>query len=260
MVNQTPDIRTVMLTVINEIYTKDATSGSLQSGSVLSECARRLNARQNIELEQALLSQFQDLFRTGYLAWGLNLSNTDPPFFHVSARGRALLARLTRDPANPGGYRAHLYTVASLNDVARSYADEAVDCYASGFYKASAVLVGGAAESLVLEFRDTLVTKLNSLSKKPPKDIEDWRIKRVLEALHATVINYKGIMPRDLFEEFEAYWSAFSQQIRTVRNEVGHPSNVTPVSEDTVHASLLIFPELAKLQNRLLRWVTNGLV
>jgi len=60
-------------------------------------------------------------------------------------------------------------------------------------------------------------------------------------------------------EEFEAYWAAFAQQIRAVRNDVGHPSTVDPVTPDTVHASLLIFPELAKLQNKLINWVKNDL-
>jgi hypothetical protein len=58
----------------------------------------------------------------------------------------------------------------------------------------------------------------------------------------------------------EAYWAAFAQQIRTVRNDVGHPSSVDPVTPDTVHASLLIFPELAKLQNKLTNWVKDDLL
>jgi len=43
----------------------------------------------------------------------------------------------------------------------------------------------------------------------------------------------------------------------TVRNEAGHPSNIDPVTYDTVHASLLIFPELANLVNELSMWITS---
>jgi hypothetical protein len=64
---------------------------------------------------------------------------------------------------------------------------------------------------------------------------------------------------RELREPFEAYWSAFAQQIRTTRNEAGHPISVDPVTPDTVHASLLIFPELARLANNLSRWVAADL-
>lgn len=254
------DIRGTLLTVISEQSPRGATNGSLQSSSVLSETARRIGASRNIELEQALLSQLHDLFRTGYLAWGFNISNPNPPFFHVTSAGRRLLERLTRDPGNPVGYRAHLYSVATVNDVARSYLEEGVDCYVSGLYKASAVMVGAAAESIILELRDSLTTKLHALNGKLPKDMDDWRVKRVLDAMHGFFSNHKSSLPSELKDEFEAYWAAFAQQIRAVRNEAGHPSNVDPVTPDTVHASLLIFPELAKLQNKLVGWVTNDLV
>ncbi len=39
----------------------------------------------------------------------------------------------------------------------------------------------------------------------------------------------------------------------------GHPTSVEPVTPDTVHASLLIFPELARLANSLAHWVANDL-
>ena len=246
------DIRATLLTVIGEQSPKGAAAaGSLQSRSVLGETAIRIGASHNIELEQALLSQLHDLFRTGYLAWGLNISNPDPPFFHVTSSGRRLLERLTRDPGNPVGYRAHLYSVTSVNDVARSYLEEGVDCYVSGLYKASAVMVGVAAESLILELRDLLITKLHVLDKKLPKDLSDWRVKRVLDAMHGFFSLHKSSLPLKLRDEFEAYWAAFAQQIRTVRNEAGHPSSVEPVTPDTVHASLLIFPELDSVVTRL---------
>jgi hypothetical protein len=177
----------------------------------------------------------------------------------VTSAGRRLLERFTRDPGNPVGYRAHLYSVATVNDVARSYLEEGVDCYVSGLYKASAVMVGAAAESLILELRDSLAAKLHALASKLPKDLDDWRVKRVLDAMHGFFSNHKSSLPSELKDEFEVYWAAFAQQIRAVRNEAGHPSNVDPVTPDTVHASLLVFPELAKLLNKLVKWITNDL-
>jgi len=38
-----------------------------------------------------------------------------------------------------------------------------------------------------------------------------------------------------------------SLPLRAGRNKAGHPSNIKPLTLDTVHASLLIFPELVKL-------------
>lgn len=256
MVDRTPvDIRSTLLTVINEQQPKGATAAPLQTGSVIQETARRVGAAYNLELEQALLAQLHDLFRTGYLAWGYNVSNPYPPFCHITSRGRQLLEKLTRDPANPSGYRAHLYSVARINDVARSYIEEGVECYTNGLFKATAVMVGAAAESMILELRDSLVVRLNCLNQRLPKDLDDWRVKRVTDSMHGYFSNVKSKLGGELRDEFEAYWAAFSQQIRSVRNEAGHPSNVDPVTVETVQASLLLFPELAKLQNKLAAWV-----
>jgi len=57
-----------------------------------------------------------------------------------------------------------------------------------------------------------------------------------------------------LRDRFDMYWSGFAGQLRSVRNDAGHPVSVDPVTPDTVHASLLIFPELASLAEALFRW------
>lgn len=241
------DIREALLTVIQEQAPKHQTDGSLQSSSVLREVAKRTGAVYNTELEQAVLTQFHDLFRTGYLAWGLNLANPNPPFFHVTTTGRRALERLTRDPGNPAGYRRHLESVAEVNLVARAYIDEGIECYSNDLFKAAAVMVGAAAESLVLELAETIYQTGDNIGETYPKDLKDWRVKKVLDALQSFFSTNKNTMEQALKDEFEAYWAAFAQQIRAVRNEAGHPSSVAPVTSDTVHASLLIFPELAKL-------------
>jgi hypothetical protein len=75
----------------------------------------------------------------------------------------------------------HLASLAKVNDVAMSYLKEGLDCYVAGHYKAAAVMVGGAAESVILDLRDQTVVKLKALGKTPSKQIEDWRIKTVTD-------------------------------------------------------------------------------
>jgi hypothetical protein len=43
----------------------------------------------------------------------------------------------------------------------------------------------------------------------------------------------------------------------TVRNDTGHPESIDPVTPESVHAALLIFPELAKLVANLETWVNK---
>ncbi len=251
------DIRGTLLEVIEEQSPKGATDATLQTNSVLGEVSHRLNARNNHEIEEAILTQWHELFRTGYLAWGYNLSNPNPPFFHLTAQGRSALASVGRDPANPEGYLRHLYSLAELNPISKSYLEEGLNCYVSSLYKSAAVMVGAASEALINELRDTVRSKLEETNQKIPKNLSTWRAKETLLGLKSVFEDKARKMPYALREEYESYWPAFTQQIRAARNEAGHPHSIEPIKQETVHASLLIFPELAKLSSNLLSWANE---
>jgi hypothetical protein len=224
------------------------------------EASRKLNIYGQTSAEQALLTMWHDLFRMGHLSWGYDISNPDPPFCHLTEQGRKTLEHLSRDPANPDGYLAHLFSRGKLNSVSESYLREALRTYNSNCFKATAVMTGAAAESIVLELRDTTVNQIKVLGRTPSKDLEDWRIKRVLDSLKKELDTQKKNMPKELAEAYESYWPAFTQQIRTARNEAGHPTSIEPVTPETVHASLLIFPELVKVTFDLITWIPSGFV
>jgi len=91
---------------------------NLQAGNVLAKFKSQFSS---VEYEQTVLTLWQDLFRTGYLAWGINLNNPDPPFFHLTARGKKSLEDFSRDPVNPIGYLAYVAKQTTLNSIAQSY-------------------------------------------------------------------------------------------------------------------------------------------
>jgi hypothetical protein len=248
------NIRSVVLEVIDALSREYS---HLQSSSVIQRAAQKLGSRSR-ESEQALLASFYDLFRTGYLSWGHDLANPAPPFCHVTALGRRALAQQSRDPANPDGYLAHLRSYAAVGAVTDSYIAEALNTFNATCFKATAVMVGAAAESIVLNIRDAIVARLQNLGHSVPSTFTDWRIKRLLSAIEAAITARKAVMPAPLFERFEANWPAFTHQIRTARNEAGHPVAVDPVTAEEVHASLLIFPELASLATQLETWIASG--
>ena len=248
-------IKEVLLEVVEEYAKKGS---QFQQNSVLSEAATRLGIRHNENLEQALLTAWHDRFREGQLAWGFNLSNPNAPFCHLTNKGRETLGNISRDPSNIDGYIAHLNKETTLNDIADSYIKEALHAYNSNCFKATAVMVGCAAESLSLELRDELVAKMTSLGKSIPKKLNDWRIRTVIVAINSELDSVKSSMDVKLRESYIAYWPAFTQQIRAVRNEAGHPISVDPVTNSSVLASLLIFPELAVLSDKLMGWVKGS--
>lgn len=248
-------IRRVML---ETIYDLSKGRSHLQSGMILGEIASRLEVRADVEMEQAILTFWYDLFRTGYLAWGYNLTNPDPPFCHLTEQGRRSLENLSRDPANPDGYIKHLSEVAEINSIARSYLLEALHTYNVDCYKAAAIMVGAATESILLEVRDKLTDRITDKGETPPRNLKDWKVKTMIAALKKILDDRKKDLPYTLAEAYEAYWPAFTQQIRTARNEAGHPLSIEPVTHETVHASLLIFPELAKLAHELKGWINSN--
>lgn len=257
----TPDIRSTLLEIIAEKdkpLQKSPTSGSLQAGPILSEVSRRLSQYRSHEFEQAILTCWYDLFRNGILCWGHNLCNTDPPFCHLTTHGRKILENLSRDPSNPEGYMTFLTKSTKLSPIAKSYIEEALSTYNTNCFKASAVMVGAATENLVLTIRESLISKMDSLGLSKPRDLSDWRLKKISVAIENVLSEKKGMMPNELYESFEAYWPAFIHHIRTARNESGHPTSIEPVTQNSVHASLLIFPELGILVSRLEDWMGDS--
>lgn len=169
-----------------------------------------------------------------------------------------MLQGWSRDPANPDGYLAVLESCVAKTSVSWSYVTEALATYNSGCHKASAVMIGAAGESLALELRDELVGRLVALGVKLSRDLTDWRIKRVLDALESELTARVNAMPTGLQERFTSYWSSFTAHLRLARNDAGHPKSIEPVTVDVVHGSLLIFPELAKLIADVREWVGSG--
>jgi len=246
------DVRETLLTLIDQQRPKSPTDQELQTANIIGGLRERFGG--DLVLERVAMAEWHELVRTGYVAWGYDFDHPDPPNFHVTERGHRALALVARDPGNPAGYLRHLDSVAKINPVARSYLVEALDCFVAGLYKAAAVLLGAAAESLVLELRDAVVRKLDSLRQPAPKDLANWKAKAVLNALYRFFEPKKPQFDKQLREEFEAYWLAFAQPIRAARNDAGHPVSVDPVTPDTVHAGFLLFPELARLTTALLKW------
>ncbi len=176
-------IKKTILEII-EKQCSDKKTQNGQTGGILQEVKKQLNLPYgDDEQEQAVLTVWNDLFRVGYLAWGLNFSNPAPPFFHVTEKGRSALKHVSRDPSNADGYIHYIEKNAILTDVTKSYLKEALETYNSNNYKAVAVMVGCAAESIILEIAQILIQKYTELGQTPPNKLNNWQIKRVLSVL-----------------------------------------------------------------------------
>jgi len=226
---------------------------------VLAAVAKQCGQPRNRDFDQIILTEWHDLFRTGYFAWGHDLQNPNPPFFHFTERGRRAIERFGRDPGNPSGYLRYLTAVATLNRITHSYLLEGLDRFVAGLHKAAAVMIGASAESLVLDLRDVASERLTETHQSEPHGRADLRIKTVSYTLNRIPDAKKAQLSTELREDFDASWSAFAHHIRVTRNDAGHPASVDSVAEQAVHASFLIFADLARLQNKLAQWTSTTL-
>ena len=53
---------------------------------VASDFGGNMHTMLDLDLQQAILTCWHDLFREGALSWGLDLDNPGPPFFHIPQR------------------------------------------------------------------------------------------------------------------------------------------------------------------------------
>jgi hypothetical protein len=208
-------------------------------------------------LRTAVLTCWNDLLRSGVIDFGnpgALSKHWDSDHFYLTETGRKTLEHLGRDPINRDGYMRHLQQCTTLDPVSGSYIKEALHTYQAGCYKATAVMVGTAAEGMILHLREVIVGRLRAAGRKVPKDLDGWKIKAVCDTLGALLESNQKHMPADLAGAFDTYWAGFTSHIRAIRNSSGHPNSIEPVSAESVHAALLLFPEFAKLVGDLEKW------
>ncbi len=249
----TDDVHRVLLEAIAE-SAPNHTEGVLTTRGVLLRAADKLGCSRGAEEQHLVLNAWCDLFRMGVIAWGADAGHPGPEFAHLTDHGRNTLAQASRDPANRAGYLAVVNPHVPPGSVERSYVEEALATYAAGCNKASAVMIGAAAEAMIMDLRDDLVAKMESSSKPVPKNMRAWQVKTAFDAVEAELRLQAKSMDRKLLERLDSF-GPLAGQLRMPRNEAGHPTSVDPVTRETVHASLLLFPELARLVVDLREWV-----
>jgi hypothetical protein len=215
------DARRALLAVI-----KEHEQGGFGREYVIKQTAEALGRPYDIPTARRLMDAWDDLYRAGIVGYGLDLTNLGQNWSHLTEFGAAAVAELHRDPSNPAGYRAVVAPYLADEPIALSYLDEALDTYNKGTFKASAVMLGCAAEALHLSLRDKLVVKIAGTGKTPPASLDTWVISHVLRALEALLDARVKDMDRDLRERFESYWPAWTGLFRMTRNEAGHPKSI----------------------------------
>jgi hypothetical protein len=171
------------------------------------------------------LEVFWSLFREGVISLGLNDSNREFPFFHVSAFGRKLII-------NPHAYFFHDVSsyekqikseVPSIDDITLLYLKESMQSFRASCILASSVMLGVATEHtflLLLERIDQNATHGPTFSSVNAQKTILQKVNKFKSILDQQM---KGL-PANIKEDIDTHFAGILSIIRNFRNQSGHPS------------------------------------
>jgi hypothetical protein len=172
------------------------------------------------------------------------------PFYRLTKHGRAVLQNGGDLTYDPHGYVERVKTqVPHVNSIVTFYLEQAVICFSYRLLPAAAVMLGCAAEKMILDLTDAFLGALTHQTERDnmQKDLNKARhITQIYEVLWKRMAPRRKQFPYRLEENLEERLSAVFYQVRKVRNDSGHPTGYRP-DEDEVHGNLILFSGYAEL-------------
>jgi hypothetical protein len=190
-----------------------------------------------------------ELLLQGILAPGLNSSNLELPFIHLTEYGKRCIQANSILPHDPDGYLTRLSNLVghTVDDTALTYVREALLTFLGGRYLASTVMLGVASEQCIDLLVDAYARAISDPTRKSSfeqKISQAGRsVKKRFDALRNELLAVN--LPSSLKDALDIQLSGVFTLIRYSRNDAGHPTGRV-VDRDMAHASLLVFPQYCK--------------
>lgn len=256
-----PDYQTIKIVLCQIINQNNKRGGTLQSVTTLSSALNQICKEYGGERgnnEKVLLRAWNDLYRNGDIIPGTGISELSHSFFQVTDKGNESFEYLNRDPGNPQGYLEQLSKKTEIDNITKSYLDEALQTYNANCFRASAIMLGCASERLILNLAEILVIKIKNNGDKPSKKLNSWMISQIIDGIEHELNQKRKVFPDQLSKRYKKYWPVFVQVIRDARNKAGHPVDIESIGKSDVHSTLLIFAYFVELNKELEKWVLNN--
>ncbi len=198
---------------------------------------------------------FWQLLIEGVVAPGMNASNLNLPWFHVTAHGRKILDSSEPAPHDPTGYLNRLHeTIKSPDATVIAYLAESLQVYRRGNHVASTILLGIAAERVFLLLCDSLVASLRNSREKVEfqKLLDKFPMKPKLTWVHTKIQNLQTPRKEGFPENALIALTTIYDLLRTQRNDLGHPRDIPPVvKREDAFVNLQVFPRFYQVAEEL---------
>lgn len=174
---------------------------------------------------ELFLEVFWTLFREGIITLGLNDSNREFPFFHVTVFGRKIIAHQQAYFFHDASSYEDLVRseVPAIDEVTILYLKEAMQSFRAGCVLSSTVMLGVATEHTFL----LLAERLENSATHALTFTSVGQQRTILQKIN----KFRNIMdqelrtlPSEIREDFDTHFAGILSIIRTFRNQAGHPT------------------------------------
>lgn len=189
-------------------------------------------------------------------------ANQELPFFHITEYGQKVLNEEKIIPHDPTGYLDNFQNnINNPDPIVEFYLTESLQCFNTGNFVASIVMLGVASEKMFLLLCDAVSNSLTSkkemskfqniLNKISMKEKQDWLTRKI--------INMDEKIKKQLPENIETTLMGIFSLIRLERNDLGHPNGKgLNVTRDDAYVYLRLFPSYCKVITQVIQFLKNN--
>jgi hypothetical protein len=201
-----------------------------------------------------------ELIIEGVYTPGAGMQTPNLPFLRATEYGRKCFDAGELTAHDPDDYLRRLKAgCPNIDDTTLLYVGEALGTFRTGNHLATAVMIGVAAESMLLRLVDSVHSALNSPQRqaKFDKETKGKMAKTQHDEVLARLRSPATQLPSELESVLTQHVDGIFDVIRRTRNEAGHPPG-RRMERDETHALLLMFPRYCKTVHELTQWLSQN--
>jgi hypothetical protein len=210
-------------------------------------------------LEGRITAVIWELIIEGVYTPGLGPHQPNLPQLRVTEYGQKCFEAGELTAHDPDDYLRRLKACPIIDDITLLYTEEALDAFRVGKHLASTVMIGVAAENMLLRLVDAVHSALNTAERKAKfeKDTKGKKAKTQHDEVLARLKSPTTPLPADIESVLVQHIDGIYDLIRRTRNDAGHPTGKRKERYET-HALLLLFPTYCKTVHDLMDWLAKS--
>jgi hypothetical protein len=203
---------------------------------------------------------FWDLMIEGIVRPGMNVSNSNLPYYHVTEKGLQQVTSAEKTPYDPDGFLKRLRErIPDLDPVIVTYLTESLHTFRIGCLLSSAITLGCASEKALLVLIQAYTDAIPSPRKETfQKKTDGQAIRRQYEEFNKMLQGHLwALLPGEIKENLDSALTTIFNLFRTHRNEAGHPTGKVLAREEA-YAHIIAFPFYVRKIYELIGWLKKS--